>query len=82
MTAGSPTSETSAFLWPRQEAVTNEKGMADMCSWDCPNCGACDPDVETLKTPGFTGAPIYVMNYSCCGYQDVDASADNIDAAR
>lgn len=37
--------------------------------------------VEYGSNPGFTGAPIYWATLSC-GCQDVDASADNIEAVR
>ena len=49
---------------------------------DCPHCGAKNPEVESLRTSGFTGAWIYVYTFKCCGKQDVDDSGDNLDAVR
>lgn len=48
----------------------------------CPGCGAVAPEIETGATPGFTGALIYWATFKCCGHQEVDASGDNLDAAR
>jgi hypothetical protein len=48
----------------------------------CPGCGAVNPDVEEHSSPGFTGAAIYWTDFACCGHQEVDASGDNLEAAR
>lgn len=47
-------------------------------------CAECE-DFQVVRdggsTSGFTGAPIYWTDFGC-GHQEVDASADNLDAAR
>jgi C4-type Zn-finger protein len=52
-----------------------------VCGCACPACGSISTPTETV-VPGFTGAPIYVTDCPDCGYQDVDASADSLEAVR
>jgi hypothetical protein len=48
----------------------------------CPHCGAKEPKIECGAAPGFTGAAITWATYCCCGEQEVDDSADCLEAVR
>jgi hypothetical protein len=48
----------------------------------CPSCGVIGAATDYRTSPGFTGAALYWLTWSCCGYQELDAESDNLAAVR
>lgn len=69
--------EGCEFLaWEYEE----ERQVDNFRQW-CRECEAYVDESEVVTTSGFTGAPIHWITL-VCGHQEVDASADNLDAVR
>lgn len=74
---GMTPAEREQYTWDLED-VSNR--LQELESHRCPKCGVIDGPVESGSSGGFTGAPIYWVNWKCCGHQESDHSADDLSA--